>query len=201
MKGSLIIVGFFVAGLLLGYSGATPAFLENKDLSTYALYILLFLVGISVGADKSALNVIRNVKLELLVLPFFILIGTYVGVSIVSLFLSDISIGESLAVGSGMGYYSVSSIIINEVKGERLGALALLSNIMREIITLLFSPLLVILFGKLAPLASGGATSMDSTLSMTKQCSGKEYVVVAIFSGTVLTILVPFLVSFILEIF
>lgn len=200
MKGSLIIVGFFVVGLMLGVTHSVPDFLTNGDLSTYALYALLFLVGITVGADQGALDVIKNVKLELVLVPVFIIIGTFVGVGAVSFFLDGISFTDSLAVGSGFGYYSLSSILISEIRGETLGAIALVSNIMREIMTLLFAPFLVMVFGKLGPIAAGGATSMDSTLSVVKKFSGKEYVLISIFSGTVLTVLVPLLVMFILEV-
>ena len=200
MKGSLIIVGFFVLGLLLGVNDLVPEFAKESDLSTYALYALLFLVGITVGADKGALNIIKNVKIELIMLPLFIVMGTMIGVSISSLFLEGIGIKDAMAVGAGFGYYSLSSILISEISGETLGAIALLSNIMREIFTLLFAPVLVLAFGKLAPIAAGGATSMDSTLSVVKKFSGKEYVLISIFSGTVLTIIVPFLVGFILEV-
>lgn len=200
MKGSLIIVGFFILGLLCGLSPWLPEFLTNKDLSTYSLYALMFLVGITIGADKSALKIIKDVKLEILMLPVSVILGTFAGVCIVSLFLKDLSIKDSLAVGAGFGYYSLSSIIITEIKGESLGALALVSNIMREVITLLFAPVLVAVFGKLAPIASGGATSMDSTLPVVRKFSGKDYVLISIFNGTVLTILVPLLVMFILEV-
>jgi uncharacterized membrane protein YbjE (DUF340 family) len=56
-------------------------------------------------------------------------------------------------------------------------------------------------FGKLAPVASGGATSMDSTLPIIVTASGKEYAMISVFSGIVLTILVPFLVPFVYSIF
>ena len=72
---------------------------------------------------------------------------------------------------------------------------------MREVFTLLFAPLLVAVFGKLAPIASGGATSMDSTLPVVRKFSGKDYALISIYNGTVLTILVPFIVMFILEFF
>jgi len=201
MKGSLIIVGFFILGLLGGLSSSLPDFMLNKDLSTYALYVLMFLVGMTIGADKAALNIIREVKFEILIVPVFVIVGTFVGVSLVSLFLRDLSLKDSLAVGAGFGYYSLSSIIITEIRGESLGALALVANIMREVFTLLFAPLLVAVFGKLAPIASGGATSMDSTLPVVRKFSGKEYVLISIYNGTVLTILVPLLVMFILEFF
>ena len=55
-------------------------------------------------------------------------------------------------------------------------------------------------FGKLAPIASGGATSMDTTLPVITKFTGTEYAIIAVFSGTVLTIIVPFLVTFILTV-
>lgn len=58
--------------------------------------------------------------------------------------------------GIGFGYYSLSSIFITEYKGTELGTIALLSNIVREMITLLLSPLLVKVAGPLAPIAAGG---------------------------------------------
>jgi uncharacterized membrane protein YbjE (DUF340 family) len=104
-----------------------------------------------------------------------------------------------MAVGAGFGYYSLSSIFIAQISGETLGVIALLSNIMREIFTLLMTPVLVLYFGKLAGIASGGATSMDTTMPVIVKYSGKEWGIVAVFSGVVLSVAVPFLVSFILK--
>lgn len=105
-----------------------------------------------------------------------------------------------MAVGAGFGYYSLSSIFITEISGPTLGVIALLSNILRELVTLLASPLFAKYFGKLAPITSGGATSMDTTLPIIVQSSGKEYAIISVFSGIVLTILVPFFVTIILKI-
>lgn len=84
------------------------------------------------------------------------------------------------------------------MRGETLGVIALLSNVMREIITLLFTPVFARYFGKLAPITAGGATSMDTTLPIITQYVGKDYAIVSLFNGVVLTILVPFIVTFIL---
>jgi uncharacterized membrane protein YbjE (DUF340 family) len=54
-------------------------------------------------------------------------------------------------------------------------------------------------FGKLAGISSGGATSMDTTLPVITRFSGKEWSIISVFSGIVLTLLVPFLVTFILK--
>ena len=50
------------------------------------------------------------------------------------------------------------------------------------------------------PAAAGGATSMDTTLAATVQCSGRAWAVPALFSGVVLTLLTPFAVTLILTV-
>ena len=105
-----------------------------------------------------------------------------------------------MAVGAGFGYYSLSSVFITQLHSQSLGVVALLSNIFREVATLLATPLLVSYFGKLAGIASGGATAMDTTLPVISRYSGQSYAIIAVFSGIVLTILVPFLVTFILTV-
>ncbi len=196
MKNSLIIISFFILGIILGHYRLLPAFVLEHDLSLYALYLLLFLVGLLIGMDKKSFEIIRHSSLRLLLIPIGIVIGSLLGAAIVSFFLKNISLSEGLAIGSGFGYYSLSSILIAELKRNSLGVVALLSNIFRELITLLFTPLFVKYLGPLAPVASGGATAMDTTLPIITRYSGKEYALVAVFSGLTLTILVPFLVSF-----
>ena len=100
-----------------------------------------------------------------------------------------------MAVGSGFGYYSLSSILITESKGAELGTIALLSNIIREIITLLFAPLLVRFFGNLAPISAGGATTADTTLPIITRYSGQKYAMLSIYHGFVVDFSVPFLVT------
>lgn len=199
MKNSLIILVFFALGVVLGVTGKLPDLMIQTDFSMYALYFLMFLVGIGIGADKSAWSVIRTMKIRIFLVPLGVIVGTFAGTALVSLFLPDLKLKEVLAVGAGFGYYSLSSLFITQLSGETLGVIALLSNIMREITTLLATPILVLYFGKLAGIASGGATSMDTTLPVITRYSGKEWSIVSVFSGIILTLLVPFLVTFILK--
>ncbi len=199
MKNSLIIVGFFVLGVVIGLYQLLPKIFVEIDFSIYALYILMFLVGVGIGSDKKSWEILKNAKLKIILVPLTVIIGTFIGVAIISIFLEDINLRESLAIGAGFGYYSLSSIFINQISGEVLGVVALISNISREIITLLLTPLFAKYFGKIAPIASGGATSMDTTLPIITKFLGKEYAIISIFSGIVLTILVPFLVTLILK--
>lgn len=201
MKGSLIILAFFAVGLVGGIFSIFPEWLLNEDLTMYALFGLMFLVGVSIGSDKGAFYVLRKMNLKVLLVPLLVVVGSLAGAAITSLLLNDISVQEAMAVGAGFGYYSLSSIFISEISGQELGVVALLSNIFREIITLLAVPFLVRYFGKLAGIASGGATAMDTTLPIIVKFTGKEYGIIAIFSGIILTILVPVLVTVILEFF
>ena len=198
MKNSLIILTFFCSGIVFGLLPHFPKLASLANFSIYVLYLLMFLVGIGVGSNSNAWSVIKTLKVKILLIPMSIAAGTLVAVGLLSLLIPGINLKESLAIGSGLGYYSLASILITQLYGEKLGLLALLTNIFRESLTLLFAPLLVRYFGKLSPIASGGVTSMDTSLSTIAKVSGKEVVLISIFSGVVLTILVPFLISFIL---
>lgn len=195
MKGSLIIVGFFILGILAGLFGHISIDNVGIDISFAALCLLMFFVGISIGNDVDALKNLRQIKPGLMFLPLMTITGTLVGCAVISIFMSDRSLTDCLAVGSGFGYYSLSSIFITEYRGPELGTVALLSNITREIMTLLCAPLLLKFFGRLAPISCGGATSMDTTLPIISQTSGNELVVLSIFHGFVVDFSVPFLVT------
>ena len=171
MKGSLIIVAFFVAGVILARWDVLPQELLQQDFSMYVLYGLMFLVGISIGSDRKAWAALKGQQLRIVLVPLATIVGTLAGSIGVSFLLTDIRLTDCLAIGSGFGYYSLSSIFITEYRGAELGTIALTTNIIREIITLLGAAVLVRCFGKLAPICSGGATTMDTTLPViTRVC-------------------------------
>jgi uncharacterized membrane protein YbjE (DUF340 family) len=134
----------------------------------------------------------------LMLLPLVIVVGSLVFSLLSLLILDTMHPREVLAVSSGMGYYSLSSVLISKMHGETLATIALLANLIREIITLLILPFLVKYAGKLSTIASGGATSMDTTLPVVVRFSGKEFVMISIYSGVVITFLVPLMVTFFL---
>lgn len=195
MKGSLVIVGFFILGVISGRMGFTIPFRDSFDLSLATLAMLMLFVGISIGSDLSALTAVKTLDHRLTLLPAATILGTLAGCLILSFFMSRRSLSDLFAVGSGFGYYSLSSIFITRYKGAELGTVALLSNVAREIITLLGAPLLLKLAGPLAPISSGGATSMDTTLPIIAQTSGKGFVVLSIYHGFVTDLSVPVLVT------
>lgn len=195
LKGSLIIVGFFVLGTVFGLSRVLPFDIAQTDVSFYALAALMFSVGVSVGSDPQTLKSFRSLNPRLVLLPVMTIAGTLTGSALISLLLTHRSLGDCLAIGSGFGYYSLSSIFITEYRGAELGTIALLANISREILTLLAAPLLVRWFGNLAPISAGGATTMDTTLPVITRTAGQQFVVVSIFHGFIVDFSVPWLVT------
>lgn len=196
MKGSLIIVGFFIVGAICGYAGVIDIDRVGFDLSFVALAALIFCVGISIGHNITDIRTnLRTLGARMLLLPVATILGTMAGCIAVLAMMPARSMTDVLAVGSGFGYYSLSSIFITEYRGAELGTIALLANIFREIITLLCAPLLCKIFGPLAPISSGGATSMDTTLPIITAASGKRFAVLSVYHGFVVDFTVPFLVT------
>ncbi len=184
---------------MAGALSLVPQAFLDVDPTGYALKALLFLVGIGIGANERVWQVLRSQNARILLAPLSAVVGTLLGVAAISMFVPGVGFRESLAVGSGFGYYSLASVLIAEIGGKTLGVVALLSNIMRELATLLAAPLLARHFGKLAPIASGGATSMDTTLPIITRCVGTEYALISIVNGVVLTLLAPVLIVAILR--
>ena len=198
MKSNLILLGSFLLGLALGGIDIVPTAIVESNLGNYLLYLLLFLVGLSVGNDRDTIRGFRQLSPRLLALPFLTIIGSMCGGVVAALLLGQ-SLYEMLAVSQGLAYYSLSSILITEKLGITLGAIALFSNVFRELLTLLLAPLLVKYLGPIAPIAAGGATTMDVTLPAILNASGKEYLVPAIYHGFVCDFSVPILVTLFIE--
>ena len=204
MKTSLLICAFFAAGVALGWGGLVPkAVLPPKEglgAGFYLLCVLMVFVGIGVGGSGKALRIVRQVHVKIVFVPLAVVVGTFLGCVAAAAVLPKLTLHDSLAAGSGLGFYSMSSFIIQgpPFRNETLAAVALFANMAREIATLLFTPLFVRYFGKLAPIGTGGATAMDTTLPIITQESGKEYGMIAAFSGVVLSAVVPVLVPLIM---
>ena len=194
MGGSLVILGFFTLGIILGLAGLPAGQSIVHKLSFWSLCILMAMVGMSVGGNPELVSSIRSMNPRIALLPIATILGTYAGCIIVNLFLGH-SIADVLAIGSGFGYYSLSSVLISSSRGPHLGSIALISNIIREVFTLLCAPFLARIAGPLAPISSGGATTADTTLPIISSCCGDKFVLISIFHGFAVDFTVPFLVT------
>lgn len=194
MKGSLIVVGFFVIGLLGGIEKMVPSRLLDGDVSFVALCGLLLFVGLGIGLNPEMKKEVRSLSPRMALLPVVTIIGSWLGALLIWTVLHR-TLSDCMAINSGFAYYSLSSIFITEYRGAELGTIALLANIIREMLTLLGAPLMARWFGPLAPISAGGATTMDTTLPILSQTVGQRYIALSIYHGFVVDFTVPFLVS------
>lgn len=184
-------------GILCGMSGLgqslpVQAVTENRDL---ILYILMFLVGISIGLNRGIVSRIREYHIRIFVIPAGIIAGSFAG-GIVSGLITGIPLNQSAAIASGMGWYSLSGVTIGNLAGAQAGSIAFLSNLLREIFSFFSIPLISRKLNYYTCIAPAGATSEDTTLPMMIRYTDEETVVLAVFNGVICSAAVPFLISF-----
>ena len=205
MKQSIIVIMMFVLGCIIGDIYALNWDLHN--VSMMILYALMFQVGLSIGCSPNLKAILRNFKPKMLLLPLATISGTLLFSAIISVALVQWRVTDCMAVGSGMGYYSLSSILITQLKvptlgqqvAAELGTIALLANICREMTALICAPLIHKIFGPLSTVTAAGVTSVDVCLpSITRTC-GKDMVPIALFHGMLIDMSVPLLVPFLCE--
>ena len=201
MKGSIMILVFFILGCLGGYF-VTMDF-DAHQLSVYVLYVLMLLLGINLGGNQDIKGFVSQLSFKMLLVPMATVAGTFVFSAIAAFILSRWSIFDCMAVGSGFAYYSVSSVLITQLKtpsiglqlATELGTIALLANIFREMTALICAPVIRKYFGQLAPISAAGIGSSDILLATISKYSGKEAIPLASLHGILINLSVPFFVS------
>ena len=103
MKSSLAIIGCFLLGCLAGYAQWLPQSLGEGRWSTAVLFLLMGLVGMSIGSNPRLKEIVRSIGFRSLLVPLSTIAGTLIATALVSPLLSRWSVTECMAVGSGMG--------------------------------------------------------------------------------------------------
>lgn len=196
----LIAVVCLTAGVILGH-GVLPektiAFLTGH--SEHILYLLMFSVGISVGANKGVFQKLREHHIKILLIPIGVILGSVGGGVLCSLFFGE-SLKESLMIVSGLGWYSLSGVLVTELAGAKIGTIAFLSNLLREIFSFLIIPTVVKYLNGYAAIAPAGATSEDTTLPVLMKYTSGEVVMMAVLNGIFCSAAVPVMIKFFNEI-
>lgn len=198
---SLMVVGSFIVGITLGLFTPLGAMVGSSGITVYVLYLMMFSVGVTIGSDTATLrNIVRQPRRTLLV-PLATIVGTWVGVVVMwgvvrGVTPVGVTLADSLAIGSAFGYYSLSTVLLGEMRGVEIATICLLANILRELVAVSAAPWIVRRFSPLGLICAGGATTVDVTLPVIIRCCGPHYVALAIFQGVVIDLSVPLLVSF-----
>lgn len=201
MKSSLTILAFFVLGCLSGLY--FTADFDIHEASVGVLYILMLLLGINLGCNQDIKGFAKMINFKMLLVPIATVTGTFLFSAIAGFILSQWSVFDCMAVGSGFAYYSISSVLITQLKtpsigmqlATELGTIALLANIFREMTALIGAPFIRKYFGRLAPISAAGIGSSDILLASISKYSGQEAIPLAILHGILINISVPFFVS------
>ena len=127
MKGSLVVVAFFCAGCMIG---AVNNFqYDMHSVSMYVLYALMLQVGISIGSNKKLKELIKSLRLKMLLVPIATITGTLLFSALASLLLSQWSVFDCMAVGSGFALlfaflhpdHTVQGTVYRVTTGHRIG--------------------------------------------------------------------------------
>lgn len=188
------------AGILAGLFIMPDSIYANTGLlMDIGLCLLLFFVGIDLGNNKELFKNLKTVGFRVLIVPIATIIGSLLG-GIVCSFIFNLDVFGSLAIASGMSWYTLSAIIITPVSAE-LGTIAFLTNVFREILAFVFIPIIAKRIGYLETIAAGAAISMDTGLPLITKNTNQEVALISFISGVIIslsvTVLVPIFVGLI----
>ncbi len=192
-KMTFLIFGALFGGILLGFT-VIPAGVRGflPSLTNWALYFTLLAIGIDLGLKKMWKQFAALGHL-VVIAPLGVALGSVVAGMIIGK-LFGWTFWEGGAVAAGFGWYSLSGVMISELHSVALGTVAFLSNVIREIITIIITPFLAGRIGKFTLVAPGGAATMDTTLPIIAAVGPPGIAVIAFINGVILSCLVPILI-------
>lgn len=189
-----------IVGVLYGHLGldANGGALFS-GLSEVALVILMFSVGISVGMNKKVFEKMKTYHFKMLIIPTGIIIGSVAG-GILCAFLMGMPLNESVAITSGLGWYSLSGVLLTDLAGAEVGSIAFLANLFREVLSFMLIPFIAKYCNHYTAIAPAAATSEDTTLPILMKYTSEEVVMLAVINGVVCSTMVPILINTFFEI-
>lgn len=180
---SFVYVAVLIAGILLGFTGISfPVYIQE------VLALLLFIIGIDLMMSEDKAEKIKNSWKSSMRLVVATVIGSIAGGMIAGA-LTGMNLKTAMAIGAGMGWYSLTGPYLAAKAGTFAGAVGFTSNFFRELLTIVFYPKMP---DKEAGISAGGATTMDSTLPIIASF-GKDLSLTAFMHGFVISALVPLL--------
>lgn len=184
-----------ILGVMYGQYFANESLVQSfAGLSDIALIILMFSVGIGVGTNKQVFSKLRSYHFKILIIPFGIVFGSVVG-GILCAMLLGMDLNVSVAITSGLGWYSLSGVLLTDLAGPDIGNIAFLSNLFREILSFMLIPIVAKYCNHYTAIAPAGATSEDTTLPVLMKYTSEDVVVMAVINGVICSAMVPILIN------
>ncbi len=187
-----------IIGILIGYFFFPASLLPYTEyLLVGGLSIIILFVGIELGIEGTVIDNFKKVGIRILAIPVAIVLGTLLGVMVTSLFL-PITLKESLMIGSGFGWYTMAPIMLSTYS-EVVGAISFMHNVIREVLGIILIPIVAKKIGYVETTALPGASTMDVALPVIERSTSPNVVVYSFVVGVFLSITVPILVQFFLN--
>lgn len=188
------IVGAVALGMLAGYFVVPDAVVVRcGQVINLGLYLLLFLVGMDMGRQGTAIADIRSAGLKVLLIPVAVGIGSLAAAALAGAVLS-IGPRYAMAVAAGFGWYSLAPSLLAPYS-LTVSAICFLANVMREVFAILAVPLIARHIGYVECVALPGAAAMDTVLPVVVGATHERIAIYSFTSGVVLSLAVPLLVS------
>jgi len=188
-----LLIGGIVGYLNSNWGNIAAGSFVSDYLFNASLILLLFVMGVVFGMDKESIAKMRHVGFKILAFPFAVALGSIFGGLVGGLILG-INVTASMAVSAGYGWYTLAGPLTSQLFGAEWGALGFTVNFLRELITIVTISLTVKV-DKYAPVALGGATTMDTTLPVIVRYCGADMLITAFSSGFTLSLIAPFTIT------
>lgn len=183
----VVLIGFFIG--LWGKGWVSLPF----GSSTYVLVVLIFCVGIQLRNNGISIRAVFFNRRGMITGVIFVLtslLGGIIGAQVL-----NVPIVQGLAVSSGLGWYSLSSVTLNNAWGPIWGSIAFFNDLSRELISLFIVPLFMQQYRSTA-IGYTGATAIDCTLPIIQKAGGVEVLPLAFSFGFITNIAPPILLVF-----
>ena len=183
----VVLIGFFIG--LWGKGWVNLPF----GSSTYVLVVLIFCVGIQLRNNGISIRAVFFNRRGMITGVIFVLtslLGGIIGAQVL-----NVPIVQGLAVSSGLGWYSLSSVTLNNAWGPIWGSIAFFNDLSRELISLFIVPLFMQQYRSTA-IGYTGATAIDCTLPIIQKAGGVEVLPLAFSFGFITNIAPPILLVF-----
>lgn len=191
------IVLAVVGGMLIGYFLLPDSMVGLcGTVIDFGLYLLLFLVGMDMGKQGTMLADIKAAGFKVLLVPAAVVVGTFAFVAVAGLLLPS-GVKDSVAASAGFGWYSLAPTLLQSYS-LTISATAFLSNVMREIFSIILVPVVARKIGYVECTALAGATAMDTLLPVVVGATHERITIYSFVTGVILSLAVPVLIPMII---